>query len=204
MRHFLVSLTLLLLSTASWAETTSIRVLMETNKGNIVLELSPDKAPKTVANFLQYVDEGFFTNTIFHRVISNFMIQGGGFDTNYKKKNTRPPIINEADKGLRNTRGTIAMARTLDPHSATAQFFINVVDNAFLDHKTKNPRGWGYAAFGKVVEGMNIVDTIKNIPTIPAGPFPKDVPRDPVIIIRISRADSQTAAPGKPTTSGSQ
>lgn len=165
-----------------------VYVLMETNKGNITLELDQDKAPKTVANFLQYVDEGFYNNTIFHRVINNFMIQGGGFDTNYKRKTTRPSIINEADKGLQNLRGTIAMARTLDEHSATSQFFINVVNNDFLDHRAKNPRGWGYAVFGKVVAGMDVVDTIKAIPTIPAGPFPKDVPRDPVIIIRISRA----------------
>lgn len=165
-----------------------VYVLMETNKGNITLELNADKAPKTVANFLQYADEGFYNNTIFHRVINNFMIQGGGFDTNYKRKTTRPSIINEADKGLKNLRGTIAMARTLDEHSATSQFFINVVNNDFLDHRAKNPRGWGYAVFGKVVAGMDVVDTIKAIPTIPAGPFPKDVPRDPVIIIRISRA----------------
>lgn len=195
MQKFLVSLTLLLLSTASWAEANAVRVQMETNKGNIILELNAEKAPKTVANFLQYVDEGFYNNTIFHRVIKGFMIQGGGFDTNYQRKNTRPPVINEADNKLQNNRGTIAMARTLDPHSATSQFFINVLDNEPLNHKAKNPRGWGYAVFGKVVQGMDVVDTIRNIPTIPAGPFPQDVPRDPVIIVRITRAGSPTATP---------
>ncbi|MDH5181792.1 MAG: peptidylprolyl isomerase [Gammaproteobacteria bacterium] len=170
---------------------------METNKGNITLELNPDKAPKTVANFLQYVDEGFYVNTIFHRVVKmNEMkvIQGGGFDTNYQYKNTRPPIINEADNGLKNERGTIAMARTLDEHSATSQFYINVMSHSFLDHSAKTPRGWGYAVFGKVVAGMDIVEAIWAIPTIPAGPFPQDVPRDPVIITRVYRAAAQPAA----------
>ena len=173
--------------TTSAADTGSIFIRIETNKGNIVLELYPDKAPKTIANFLQYIEDGFYENTIFHRVINGFMIQGGGFDTNYKRKNTRPPIINEADNGLQNISGTITMARTLEPHSATSQFFINVTDNYFLDHLSKNPRDWGYAVFGKVVEGMDVVNLIKNIQTIPAGPFLKDVPRDPVIIVKISK-----------------
>jgi len=200
MRHILLGLTLLFTTSSLWALESAVQVQMETNKGTIVLELYPDKAPKTVANFLQYVDEGYYTNTIFHRVINGFMIQGGGFDTNYKKKNTRLPIINEADNGLKNEHGTIAMARTLDPHSATAQFFINVADNDFLDHKAKNPRGWGYAVFGKVVTGIEVIDTIKNIPTIPAGPFPKDVPRDPVIIVRMSRTGAQPAPTAIKTT----
>lgn len=186
MKHILLSLCLFLSMTGAWANQ-PVRVLMETNKGNITLELYPDKAPITVANFLQYMDEGFYTNTIFHRVIKGFMIQGGGFDTNYRRKNTRPSIKNEAKDGLKNMRGTIAMARTLDPHSATSQFFINVVENDFLNHRAENPRDWGYASFGKVVSGMEVVDTIRSIPTIPAGPFPKDVPREPVIIIRMSR-----------------
>ena len=152
--------------TTSVVDTKSIVIRIETNKGNIVLELYPDKAPKTVANFLQYIEDGFYENTIFHRVINGFMIQGGGFDTNYKRKNTRPPIINEADNGLKNISGTISMARTLEPHSATSQFFINVSDNYFLDHLSKNPRDWGYAVFGKVVEGIGVVNLIKNIQTI--------------------------------------
>jgi len=158
------------------------RVRLETNMGNIVVELYPDKAPKTVANFLQYVRDGFYNGTIFHRVIPNFMIQGGGFTTDYKRKQTRPPIMNEADNGLKNLRGTVAMARTFEPHSATAQFFINVVDNPFLDHKNDTPRGWGYAVFGKVVEGMDVVDKIRNVPTGHAGPFPQDAPLKQVVI----------------------
>lgn len=186
MRHLLMSLALIMLSQTGWAADKP-RVMLETNKGNIVLELDQEKAPKTVANFLQYVDEGYFSNTIFHRVIANFMIQGGGFTPKYERKNTRPPVINEADNGLKNSRGTVAMARTNDPHSGTAQFFINVVDNSFLNHRNKTPRGWGYAVFGEVVQGMDVVDTIKAIPTVAAGPFPRDVPRDPVIIVRATR-----------------
>ncbi len=189
MRYLLTTL-LLLLSTASWAEATTTRVILETNKGNIVLELYPDKAPKSVANFLQYVQEGYYINTIFHRVIKGFMIQGGGFDPKYERKNTHPPIMNEADNGLKNDKGTIAMARTFDPHSASAQFFINVVDNDFLNFKSKTSNGWGYAVFGKVVQGMDVVDTIRMIPTVPAGPFPRDVPRDAVVIKRAARVSN--------------
>lgn len=188
MRYLLTTL-LLLLNTASWAADAP-RVILETNKGNIVLELYPDKAPKTVANFLQYVQEGYYTNTIFHRVINGFMIQGGGFSPKYERKTTRAPIINEADNGLKNDKGSIAMARTADPHSASAQFFINVADNEFLNFKAKNPRGWGYAVFGKVVQGMDVVDTIKRIPTVAAGPFRQDVPRDTVIIVRATRVSN--------------
>jgi len=184
MRYLLTAI-LLCLSTASFAA--NPRVILETNKGNIVLELYPDKAPKTVANFLQYVQEGFYTNTIFHRVINGFMIQGGGFTQKYERKTTHAAITNEADNGLKNSVGTIAMARTFDPHSASAQFFINVVDNDFLNFKSKNPNGWGYAVFGKVVQGMEVVNAIKEIPTVPAGPFPQDVPREPVIIVRATR-----------------
>lgn len=184
MRYFLTAL-LILMSANSWAA--NPRVILETNKGNIVLELYPDKSPKTVANFLQYVQEGFYTNTIFHRVINGFMIQGGGFTPKYERKNTHAPITNEAVNGLKNKRGTIAMARTMDPHSASAQFFINVADNDFLNYKSKTPNGWGYAVFGKVVQGMDVVNKIKEIPTVPAGPFPRDVPREPVIIVRATR-----------------
>ncbi len=162
------------------------RVKIDTNLGSIVVELHPEKAPKTVENFLQYVRDGFYDGTIFHRVIDGFMIQGGGFTPNFERKETRAPIINEADNGLKNTRGTIAMARTMDPHSATAQFFINVKDNPFLDHTGKTPRGWGYAVFGKVVEGMDVVDRIRKVRTGPGGMFPKDVPQEPVIIEKMT------------------
>jgi len=157
------------------------RVALETSVGRIVLQLAPDRAPATVANFLQYTQDGFYDGTVFHRVIDGFMIQGGGFGEDMQKKPTRAPVMNEADKGLRNEPGTIAMARTGDPHSATAQFFINVADNAFLDHKSKDARGWGYTAFGRVVEGMDVVNRIKAVPTGNQGPF-QDVPRAPIVI----------------------
>jgi peptidyl-prolyl cis-trans isomerase B (cyclophilin B) len=160
------------------------RVQMHTNQGDIVLELNKEKAPKSVENFLQYCKEGFYDSTVFHRIIDNFMIQGGGFTQDFKQKDTRAAIQNEAQNGLKNLRGTIAMARTGDPHSATAQFFINVVDNAFLDHTMPTPQGWGYAVFGKVVEGMEVVDKIKAAPTGSGGPFPQDVPTKPVVIER--------------------
>lgn len=160
----------------------SPRVRLQTNEGVIVLTLDAVKAPKTVENFLAYVKAGHYDGTIFHRVIKNFMIQGGGYDNDYQQKTTRSPINNEADNGLTNERGTIAMARTSDPNSATAQFFINVVNNNFLNFRSKTPQGWGYAVFGKVVEGMEIVDKIRAIPTGAGGPFPTDVPKTPVII----------------------
>ncbi len=162
------------------------RVRMQTSMGDIVLELNPEKAPVTVANFVQYVNDGFYSDTIYHRVIANFMIQGGGFTADYKKKETRQPIKNEADNGLRNERGTIAMARTGDPHSATAQFFINTVNNAFLNFTAPNPRGWGYTVFGRVVEGMDVVDKIRSVPTGSGGPFRTDVPQNPVVIKSVS------------------
>ncbi len=164
-----------------------VKVQIDTNMGAIVLQLDPAKAPITVANFLKYVDDGFYTNTIFHRVIDGFMIQGGGFTRDFHKKDTRAPILNEADNGLKNTRGTIAMARTFEPHSATAQFFINVVDNPFLDHTDKTPRGWGYCVFGHVIAGMDVVDKIRQLPTTAAGPFNKDVPSPSVIITAVKR-----------------
>lgn len=156
-------------------------VELETTMGNIVIELNQEKAPSTVANFLEYVKSGHYDGTIFHRVIDGFMIQGGGMDANMKEKSTNAPIQNEADNGLKNEVGTIAMARTSDPHSATAQFFINVKDNSFLNFSGKNPQGWGYAVFGKVTEGMDIVNKIKGVPTGKYG-FHADVPTTPVVI----------------------
>ncbi|AHE97553.1 cyclophilin [Thioalkalivibrio paradoxus ARh 1] len=162
------------------------KVALETNHGRIVLQLDALAAPKTVANFLSYVDDGFYDNTIFHRVIPGFMVQGGGFDPDMHQKPTRDPIENEADNGLKNHAGTIAMARTQDPHSATAQFFINVSDNGFLDHGSKTPQGWGYAVFGSVVEGMSLVREIEQVKTGRVG-MHQDVPADPVIIQSATR-----------------
>jgi len=163
------------------------KVVMQTSKGEIVLELNEEKAPITVKNFLKYVDDGFYQETIFHRVIPGFMIQGGGFDAERHKKETRPPIKNEADNGLKNDRGTIAMARTREVASATAQFFINLVDNDFLNHKDNSPRGYGYAVFGKVVEGMEVVDKIAAMPTRNSGgPF-QNLPVETVVIRKVER-----------------
>lgn len=181
-------LLLLILWCASFAiNAATIQVEMKTNVGSVVLELYPDQAPKTVENFLQYVDDGFYKNTIFHRVISGFMIQGGGFDTAYNQKTTRPPIRNEAANDLKNEIGTIAMARTSDPHSATAQFFINVANNGFLNFKASDQRGYGYAVFGKVISGMDIVNKIATTPTGADGPFPTDVPKTKIIIEDVVR-----------------
>ncbi len=163
-------------------------VLLETSMGLITLELYPDKAPATVANFLQYVDAGHYEGVIFHRVIENFMIQGGGFSIAMKEKPTQAPVINEADNGLSNLTGTIAMARTMEPHSASAQFFINTSDNVFLDHKGKTPDGWGYCVFGKVVDGMDVVNKIKKVKTRRQG-FHDDVPVEPVSIISAMREE---------------
>lgn len=162
------------------------RIEMDTTKGKIVLALYAGKAPKTVKNFLAYVDGGFYNGTIFHRVKPGFMIQGGGFTADMQQKDSRPQIDNEADNGLRNERGTIAMARTSDAHSATAQFFINTVNNDFLNHKSKSPQGWGYAVFGRVVEGMAVVDAISGVKTGTRGRF-RDVPTDPILIIKAVR-----------------
>jgi cyclophilin family peptidyl-prolyl cis-trans isomerase len=154
---------------------------LKTNVGTIRLELYPAKAPKTVENFLQYVKDGHYSGTVFHRVIPGFMLQGGGFDGSYKQKPTRAPIQNEAKNGLKNDIGTIAMARTNAPHSASAQFFINVKNNDFLNAASAQD-GWGYAVFGKVVSGLDVVMNIAKTPTGPGGPFPTDVPRQPVVI----------------------
>jgi len=160
---------------------TSPQVLLHTNRGDILIELDAEKAPNTVENFLAYVQDGFYDGTIFHRVINNFMIQGGGFDADMKQKATRAPVQNEADNGLKNTRYTLAMARTNDPHSATAQFFINVSDNDFLNFTAPNAQGWGYAVFGKVIEGMDVVDGIKTVKTSNRG-FHQDVPAEAIVI----------------------
>lgn len=161
----------------AWAEP---QVKMETSMGTIVVDLKPDEAPQTVDNFLQYVRSGFYDGTVFHRVIDDFMIQGGGFNQDLQQKSTRDPVENEAKNGLKNDRGSVAMARTADPHSATAQFFINVADNPFLNYPGQD--GWGYTVFGEVIEGMDIVDKISQLPTSPKGPFPSDVPQTPVVI----------------------
>ena len=160
------------------------RVKFTTTQGEVVVELFADKAPKTVANFLQYVNDKHYDGTIFHRVINNFMVQGGGYDSQYREKATRAPVRHEGREALeaggpRNVVGTLAMARTNDPHSATSQFFINVKDNGFLD---PSPQMFGYTVFGRVVSGMEVVDRIKSLPTGSGGPFPTDVPRTPVII----------------------
>jgi len=156
-------------------------VLMHTNFGDITIELNYEKAPITAANFEQYVRDGFYDGVIFHRVIDGFMVQGGGFDVSMDQKETRANIENEADNGLTNDEGTLAMARTMDPHSASAQFFINVGDNAFLNHSGKNSQGWGYAVFGKVVDGMDVVNEIKKVSTTSKSGH-QDVPADPVVI----------------------
>ena len=174
---------LLLLSLSTFAQPT---VEIKTNKGSIIVELNQDKAPNTVANFVKYANDGFYTGTVFHRVISGFMIQGGGLDKNLNEKETRAPIKNEADNGLANNIGTIAMARTNDPHSASSQFFINVANNAFLNHTEKSDRGWGYTVFGKVVKGMDVVDKIAKIPTDGG-----DVPTQTIMI------ESVTVLPNK-------
>ncbi len=155
---------------------------VKTNLGTFSIELDAAKAPKSVANFLAYVDAKHYDGTVFHRIIPTFMIQGGGFDPQLEKKSVRAAIENEADNGLKNLRGTVAMARTGEPHSATSQWFVNVVDNAFLDHQAKVGPGWGYAVFGKVISGMDVVEKIKIVKTGASGPFTKDCPVDPVII----------------------
>ncbi|HEX5058428.1 MAG TPA: peptidylprolyl isomerase [Kofleriaceae bacterium] len=162
-------------------------VEVATNFGTFVIQLDQAHAPKSVENFLKYVDSKHYDGTIFHRIIPTFMVQGGGYDQQYEKKRTLAPIQNEADNGLKNKRGTVAMARTGDPHSATAQWFVNVVDNAFLDHTSKDDRGWGYTVFGTVTDGMDVVDKIKAVKTGANGPFAKDAPDEPVVIKHVKR-----------------
>jgi peptidyl-prolyl cis-trans isomerase B (cyclophilin B) len=161
------------------------RVVLATDRGDIVIELYAEKAPVSTANFLAYVSRGHYDGTIFHRVIPEFVIQGGGFTTDMSQKPTAPPIINEADNGLKNYRGTVAMARTPDPHSASSQFFINLADNDFLDHTAKTPQGWGYAVFGRVVKGMEVVDAIAQSETGSHGPH-RDVPVTPTVVRKAS------------------
>lgn len=168
------------------------QVRLETNHGDIVIELFADKAPESTANFLRYLDAGHYQDTIFHRVIDGFVIQGGGYTTDFSEKPVAEPIINEATNALSNLRGTLAMARTMAPHSATAQFYINHGDNPALDHAGQHsPRAWGYAVFGRVIEGMDVVDRIAGTETGPGGPFPADVPVDPVIILQAERIEQQ-------------
>jgi len=185
-KRFVFVCLLATLSTSVNAAEGDVKVLMQTNQGDITLLLNGTKAPKSVENFVAYAKSGYYDGTIFHRVISNFMIQGGGFDAQYQRKPTQDPINNEADNGLKNVRGSIAMARTGNVHSATSQFFINVKDNTFLNFKDKSTRGYGYTVFGQVVKGMDIVDKIRQVQTGPGGPFPKDAPREAIVITKVS------------------
>jgi peptidyl-prolyl cis-trans isomerase B (cyclophilin B) len=157
---------------------------MKTNYGTIIVELAPDKAPRTVANFLAYIKEGFYDGTIFHRIIDNFVIQGGGFGPGMTQKVAKAPIENEASNGLRNARGTVAMARTSDPHSASSQFFFNIADNDFLNYTGPTPSGWGYCVFGKIVEGIHVLDQIKGVPS-GSKLGHKDVPLSDVILEKV-------------------
>ena len=175
------------------------QVEIKTNLGNMVVELYPDKAPKTVDNFLRYVKDGHYRDTVFHRVIPGFMIQGGGFDKTLAQKPTRASVENEASNGLRNDVGTIAMARTSDPHSATAQFFINVSNNAFLNHTSPTPQGYGYTVFGKVIRGMDVVEKIARTPTGRRGPFPSDVPMSDIVIEETRLIADRTPPTSNPT-----
>ena len=192
MKKILISVLVVgLLAIAIWpgiAGAANPKVVIETWEGNIVIELFSDKAPETVKNFLAYVDAKFYDGTIFHRVIPNFMIQGGGYTSAMKEKPTRPSVKSEADNGLKNLRGTIAMARTGDPHSANSQFFINVVKNDYLDHKNKTIKGWGYTVFGQVTDGMKVVDSISNVETVAVGMF-QNIPANPIVVLKIKRLE---------------
>lgn len=192
-----LALTLALLFATPAALAANPKVELKTTLGSVVIELYPENAPKTVDNFLQYVKDGFYDGTVFHRVIPGFMAQGGGFTTKLQQKPTRPAIRNEAGNGLRNATGTVAMARTADPHSATAQFFINVAENDFLDFKSPDDKGYGYTVFGRVTSGMDVVQKMIQVPTGAAGPFPKDVPRQPIVIERARLLADTPASPAK-------
>ena len=187
MTRFLVLL-MLAAAMAAPAGAANPQVKLETTQGTIVIELDAAKAPITVSNFLDYVKAGFYDGTVFHRVIPSFMIQGGGFTANMEQKTTREPIVNESANELVNKRGTVAMARTPDPNSATAQFFINVADSASLDHSAKTPSGFGYCVFGRVTSGMEVVDAIVHAKTGAQGPFAKDAPLEPIVITSAHRA----------------
>lgn len=192
----LMALTLVLPAKSLLADNPKVK--METSKGTVVIELFPEQAPVSVENFLRYTDDGAYDGTVFHRVIKGFMNQGGGFTPDLQKKPAKyPPIKNEADNGLKNKRGTIAMARTMDPNSATNQFFINTVDNSFLDHKDRSTRGWGYTVFGEVTEGMEVMDAIATTRTGPKGPFRSDVPLETIEIISVSRVNEPAAEEAK-------
>lgn len=187
---FLSAVCLLLVSIGVATANSGDKVMVEmhTSKGLITLELDAEKAPVTVANFIEYVKGGHFDGTIFHRVIPGFVIQGGGMESGMKEKPTQPPIENEADNGLKNVTGSICMARTNDPHSATSQFFINLKDNQFLDHSGKNPQGWGYAVFGQVTDGMDVVEAIAAVQTGNAG-FHQDVPVEDIVVEKVTITD---------------
>jgi peptidyl-prolyl cis-trans isomerase B (cyclophilin B) len=189
----LIFLWLLFMMTATWAKEVPV-VELQTNLGKIVLELNPQQAPKTVENFLSYAKSGFYEGTIFHRVINHFMIQGGGYTQDLTKKTTRPPIANEANNGLKNQKGTVAMARTADPDSATSQFFINMADNHFLDHQAPTDSGWGYTVFGQVIQGMDVLNQIQVVKTGSQGPFQQDVPEKAITIQKVTINHAQPTA----------
>ena len=192
MPRFLIAVIALVACVAAFAADPQVE--LKTSLGIIVLELDAEKAPATVENFLQYVKDRHYDGTIFHRVIPGFMIQGGGFDADFKQKPTRKPVKNEAGNGLKNEAGTIAMARTSDPHSATAQFFINVADNAFLNHTAQTSQGWGYTVFGKVIKGMDVVHRIEKVPTGSGPPPHQNVPVKPVMIESARVLEARPAA----------
>ena len=190
-QKFILAFALALLTTTAQADNHNTMLQMNTSMGSIEIELFAEQAPLSTANFLEYVNSGFFDGLIFHRVIPGFMIQGGGMDANMREKSNNAPIQNEADNGLKNDRGTLAMARTSNPHSATSQFFINLVNNDFLNHSSKDARGWGYAVFGKVTKGMDVVDAIAQVSTGNSG-YHQDVPKQPIVIESIELLTSTT------------
>ena len=190
-QKFILAFALALLTTTAQADNHNTMLQMNTSMGSIEIELFAEQAPLSTANFLEYVNSDFFDGLIFHRVIPGFMIQGGGMDANMREKPNKAPIQNEADNGLKNDRGTLAMARTSNPHSATSQFFINLVNNNFLNHSSKDARGWGYAVFGKVTKGMDVVDAIAQVSTGNSG-YHQDVPKQPIVIESVELLTSAT------------
>ncbi len=190
-QKLILALALALLTTTTQADNHNTMLQMNTSMGSIEIELFAEQAPLSTANFLEYVNSGFFDGLIFHRVIPGFMIQGGGMDAQMREKSNNAPIQNEADNGLKNDRGTLAMARTSNPHSATSQFFINLVNNDFLNHSSKDARGWGYAVFGKVTKGMDVVDAIAQVSTGNSG-YHQDVPKQPIVIESVELLTSAT------------
>ena len=190
-QKFILAFALALLTTTAQADNHNTMLQMNTSMGSIEIELFAEQAPLSTANFLEYVNSDFFDGLIFHRVIPGFMIQGGGMDAQMREKSNNAPIQNEADNGLKNDRGTLAMARTSNPHSATSQFFINLVNNDFLNHSSKDARGWGYAVFGKVSKGMDVVDAIAQVSTGNSG-YHQDVPKQPIVIESVELLTSAT------------